>query len=487
MKRKKFKEITSFKWMVKKEQYQLLKYKINRVGDEYIKFSEDGIKLFFQNYANLIEEISSTTLSNETTTTTKTTTTTTTTTTKTTTITNNDEINKLKKIETMDEILKLLFSKGREEFEKYNLTKLSVESNSIELLKLLIKNSYTITITLSMIRNVISNCSLSMINYLILFDSNCRNLFDQIKNSSLKLASQNVKNKEEIIGFLLDNPQLFNVHKDNIIPFASINELENTKIILKLYDLNLISKREEDIFNKQSPGKWLTIKCSFDDLLGLISFYFKIVDDSKTKSQILLNKKISEIIDKYSKSGIGNDGDKLKELRLSLAHEFNYHPILYREYIAEYEETIDGSHGDKVKQDNIHGNYKRLLLILRSWNIFIEALSRSISNSPSLIIPPSASYLLLSPYFNNYCYYFTRQTFFNREMSNLMNGLLGNQNQYPFHLLSNAIKINGGNLSLEITDQQLLDFLSNCEIPLSNKSSIVSSFDFLLCFLSFAI
>ncbi|KAN0030689.1 hypothetical protein ACTA71_009330 [Dictyostelium dimigraforme] len=317
----KFKEITSFEWMVTNEQYQLLKYKINKVNDEYIELNEEGLKLFFKQYSKLVQLI--TLNSNRT--------------------IEEKEFEKTKlKIEIIVEIFKLLLSKRRLELEVFDFTKLAIQCDSMESLKLLSDNSYPIIVSSSTIEYVISNYNIIPFQLTYEISSHAKNIQILKKLLELNVISKIKRSRYEKFGyhFRIDHSfeDLLGLLTINFKLYCEESNDQQTKLNEKINEI------KKDYSNHGSDDTKLK------ELQKLIIIQFKSV--SLYKNYII---KYNETFDEFHDDGIkSNDYANKNEKRLlSLFRYFSISSqyFRYKDYNQELKDILDGVSKDTSKYD----------------------------------------------------------------------------------------------------------------------------------------
>ncbi|KAM9953988.1 hypothetical protein ACTFIR_009103 [Dictyostelium discoideum] len=352
--RKKFKDITSLKWMLKKKLFSLLKLKINN-NEEFINIDKYSIYELFRSLSltpNSINVLDNTIHGN-----------------------NDDEDNFIETQEKwiyddleaqydqpksivqynendiiqIKEILHLLLNKRRNEFEICDLTNAAINCNSLYVLKLLSSGPYYIDVIPSSILLAYRKCDPIIILELFKFNKSIFSFYE-IKIHSLEQSSKNKNNSLEMVKFILENDDLYKlneIEKQSPSSYISLFFIETShrklkvenvlklkclKTIKILMELNLI---EPSTFIDNSIFDILNFNNTFEELKTILLFCLKYFPKLKNDKEI--NKKLENILE--------NDYDNLKELQKLII--INLHPLnLYRQYIKNYQESIDECHLD---------------------------------------------------------------------------------------------------------------------------------------------
>ncbi|KAM9990511.1 hypothetical protein ACTFIY_006556 [Dictyostelium cf. discoideum] len=344
--RKKFKDITSLKWMIKKKQFSLLKLKINN-GDEFINIDKHSIYELFRSLSLTPNSIN---------------------------VLDDDNFNKIQEdwiyndleaqyyqpksivqynendIIQIKEILNLLLNKRRNEFEICDLTNAAINCNSLYVLKLLISEPYYIDVIPSSILLAYRKCDPIIILELFKFNKSIFSFYE-IKIHSLEQSSKNENNSLEMVKFILENDDL---HKLNEIEKQSpslyislffieishrklkvenVLKLKCLKTIKILMELDII---EPSTFVDHSIFDILNFNNTFEELKTILLFSLKYFLKLQNNKEIS-NNKLENILE--------NDYDNLIELQKLII--IKLHPLnFYRQYIKKYQESIDECHFD---------------------------------------------------------------------------------------------------------------------------------------------
>ncbi|KAM9979012.1 hypothetical protein ACTFIZ_000341 [Dictyostelium cf. discoideum] len=350
--RKKFKDITSLKWMIKKKLFTLLKLKINN-NDEFINIDIHSIYELFRSLSltpNSINVLDNTTHGNK---------------------NEQDDFietqenwiyfetqyNKQKStvviynendIIQIKEILNLLLNKRRNEFEICDLTNAAINCNSLYVLKILISEPYFIDVIPSSILLAYRKCDPIIILELFKFNKSIFSYYE-IKIHSLEKSSKNKNNSLEMVKFILENEDLYKlseIEKQSPISYVSLFFIEISQRKLKvenvlklkclktikiLMELNMI---KPSTFVDNSFFDLLNINNTFEELKTILLFYLNYFPKLKNDKEI--NKKLETILK--------NDCDLMELQKLII---INLHPIkFYKQYIKNYHQSIDECHLD---------------------------------------------------------------------------------------------------------------------------------------------
>ncbi|KAM9998344.1 hypothetical protein ACTFIY_008012 [Dictyostelium cf. discoideum] len=359
----KFKDVFSFDWLIINQQFPLLNNKIE--NNDFILFDKKSIHILFKEFSILsgTKKVLSK-------------------------LTNSydengdygdgedseddedddDENNEYKRKDEkkallLKEILISLLEKKRNEFEICDLTKSAIIYNSIEGIKILINEPYYINVYPSTIELAFEKCDCEMIKTLLLNENKNILINDELKKKSLMLASKNAFHSNEIIQFLLNNPNL------NILPPPiSLSQLQNpvepelnddeddknktkTSECYILYDyFKLLSSLQTkkklldlDIVLKNSHclKEKFNITDSIDDLLIKLEINLKCFHGYYDGIPKSILKKINQILNNQSISK-EKQLKKIQRLVILVSRDSEF----YSDYILKYEDSINEFHND---------------------------------------------------------------------------------------------------------------------------------------------
>ncbi|KAM9980074.1 hypothetical protein ACTFIZ_006318 [Dictyostelium cf. discoideum] len=291
-----------------------------------------------------------------------------------------------KKALVLKEIFILLLEKRRDEFEICDLTKAAIINNSIEAIKILINEPYCINVYPSTIELAFEKCDCEMIKTLLLNENKNKNILinNEIKKKSLKLASKNTLHSNEIIQFLLDNPNLYipsplppppppplpisvqqglptELNHDDEDEDDDKNKIKTNEYNILYNDFKLLSSLQTkkklldlDIISKNSLGRKekFNIKDSIDNLLTKLDINLKCFHDYYDGIPKPILKKINQILNNQSIS-------KEKQLKMiqTLVILISRDSEFYSDYILKYEKSINEFHNDSYYSNDDGDNY----------------------------------------------------------------------------------------------------------------------------------
>ncbi|KAM9966961.1 hypothetical protein ACTFIR_007196 [Dictyostelium discoideum] len=365
----KFKHISSLKFMVEKNQFPLLNYKLK--SGEFVQINRDGIELLFKKLS--IKQQQSQQQSQE------------------------------------EESLLLLFNLKREIlFKISNLLELSIKFNNLNFIKYLFKTQKSdkeneinkeldiyykkFEIDSTTIEYALSNSSsIEVMEYLyneIIINSSSKLLKEKIENKSLKLST--INGSIDIIQWVL-NKGLYNEINFKEMEKIHLNHLLNIKsnltISIKLLEMNLLDRENDNETNI----------CSI-----VVDKIIKTLKDKSIQELIYYNLLLNNKIDGGSGSSSSENGDnedykkKLKFLILKSPMSSIDKELLYFEYLVDYDDVIV----DLPLLDSVVYEYTFSLL---SMNALKYLTSKSLSRQSK--ISPEWSTTLKEKYLNNYYTY----------------------------------------------------------------------------------